>query len=256
MATSLDAESVFVRRARRVREALLDAFLPPQCLSCTAGVSRPGELCAACWADVRFIAPPQCARCGMPFELPTPAGALCGVCLRAPPAFGRARAVFGYEGVGRALVLGFKNADRTHGVPAFAAWLERAGAELLAEAELLVPVPLHSRRLFARRFNQSALLARALSGRTGLPWAPDALRRTRPTRPQTSLSAAERAANVRGAFAARVAARRLIEGRRLLLIDDVLTTGATAGACARALLEAGAAGVDVLTLARRARNSG
>lgn len=234
---------------------LLDAFLPPLCLGCSAAVDRPGQLCATCWNGVRFIAPPVCAVCGAPFELETPEGTVCGVCLQNPPAFGRARAVFSYEGVGRDLVLGFKLADRTFAAPAFAAWLERAGAPLIAEADLLVPVPLHRWRLLGRRFNQAALIAHALARRTGRAWLPDALLRTRATPSQSRLSAAERARNVRGAFRVRPGAKASLEGRRVLLIDDVLTTGATAGACATALLKAGATSVDVLTLARRDRNS-
>jgi len=243
------------RASGRAGGLLLDALLPPQCLACTAAVERPGQLCAACWSGVRFIAAPFCACCGAPFELAPPEGTICAVCLSAPPAFERARAAFSYEAVGRDLVLRFKMADRTYCAPAFAAWLERAGAALIAEADLIVPVPLHRWRLLARRFNQAALMAHALSRRTGRPCLPDALLRTRATRSQASLPAVDRVANVRGAFNVRAGARRHLEGRRVLLIDDVLTTGATAGACARALLKAGVATVDVLTLARRDRNS-
>lgn len=242
------------RGARRATTLLLDAFLPPQCLGCAAPVERPGQLCAACWSGLRFIAVPQCARCGVPFELDMPEGTLCGVCLQAPPTYDRARAAFGYDGVGRSLVLGFKMADRTYSVPTFAAWLERAGAALIADADLLVPVPLHRWRLFARRFNQSALIARALARRTGKPWSPSALVRARATPSQASLPAAERRRNVRGAFAVPARAQALIVGRRVLLIDDVLTTGSTVNACAETLLKAGADAVDVLTLARRDRH--
>ena len=242
------------RSWRRASATLLDAFLPPQCLACSAAVERPGQLCGDCWRGVNFIGPPQCARCGMPFELDTPAETVCGACLKAPPVYERARAAFGYAGVGRSLVLGFKMADRTFCVPPMATWLERAGAAVIADADLLVPVPLHRWRLFARRFNQSALLARELSRRTGKPWAPSALVRLRPTASQATLPAAERRRNVRGAFAVPERARRLIEERRVLVIDDVMTTGSTASACAETLLRAGASAVDVLTLARRDRH--
>ena len=247
------------RGARRVvgraGRLLLDAFLPPLCLACAGPVQQSGQLCAGCWKDVRFIAAPLCACCGAPFELAMPEGTLCGACLAEPPPFGRARAALSYEGVGRDLVLGFKMADRTFYAPAFADWLARAGATLLAEADVLVPVPLHRWRLLSRRFNQAALMAHALSRRSGLPVLPDALVRVRATPSQASLRAADRVANVRGAFAARGRARSKLEGRRVVLIDDVLTTGATASACARALLKAGAKSVDVLTLARRDRKS-
>jgi len=243
------------RLAGRARRLLLDAFLPPLCLACAGPVQQPGQLCASCWNGARFIAPPLCACCGAPFELAMPEGTLCGACLAEPPPFARARAALSYEGVGRDLVLGFKMADRTYCAPAFAEWLARTGAALLAEADLLVPVPLHRWRLLARRFNQAALMAHELSRRTGLQVLPDALVRLRSTPSQASLRAAERAANVRGAFAVRRGAKSKLEGRRVVLIDDVLTTGATAGACARALLKAGASSVDVLTLARRDRKS-
>lgn len=209
-----------------------------------------------CWGGLRFIGAPQCARCGVPFVLYMPEGTLCGACLQAPPVYDRARAAFGYDGVGRSLVLGFKMADRTYCVPAFAAWLERAGAALIADADLLVPVPLHRWRLFARRFNQSALLTSDLARRTGKPWSPAVLVRRRATPSQASLPAAERRRNVRGVFAVPARARGLIEGRRVLLIDDVLNTGSTANACAETLLKAKAAAVDVLTLTRRDRHFG
>lgn len=242
------------RHARRAATLLLDAFLPPQCLTCAAPVERPGQLCAACWTGLRFIGAPQCARCGMPFELEMPEGTLCGVCLQAPPRYDRARPAFGYDGVGRSLVLGFKMADRTYCVPAFAARLERAGVDLIADADLLVPVPLHRWRLFARRFNQSALIVGALARRTGKPWSPSVLVRRRATPSQATLPAAERRRNVRGAFAVPARKRVGIAGRRVLLIDDVLTTGSTVNACAETLLKAGARAVDVLTLARLDRH--
>jgi ComF family protein len=244
------------RTWRRAVVAALDAFLPPQCLACAAPVGEAGQLCAECWRGVDFIGPPQCARCGMPFELDTPAETMCGACLKAPPSYDRARAAFGYAGVGRSLVLGFKMADRTFCVPPMTTWLERAGASLIEDADLLVPVPLHRWRLFARRFNQSALLAHALSRRTGKPWSASALVRLRATAAQATLPAAERRRNVRGAFAVSKRARPLIEGRRLLLIDDVMTTGSTVNACAETLLKEGANAVDVLTLARRDRHFG
>jgi ComF family protein len=253
-----DAQHVDSRRPallRAIGSRVIDAFLPPQCLGCAAAVERPGQLCATCWAGINFIGPPQCACCGMPFELPMAPGTRCAACLSRPPSFDRARAAFAYQDIGRGLVLGFKMADRTYCAPAFAEWLARAGAELIADADLLVPVPLHRWRLFARRFNQSALVARELSRLSGAPWAPTALVRTRPTPSQTSLPAAKRRANVKGAFGVPGRARALIAGRHVLLIDDVLTTGSTANACAVALKKAGASTVDVLTLARRDRNS-
>ena len=176
--------------------------------------------------------------------------AFCGACAARAPAFDRARAVFRYDAASRGLILRFKHGDRTGSAPHFARWLARAGAELLEDADVLVPVPLHRWRLFARRYNQAALLARALGRLAHRPVLPDALRRLRPTAPLGGKSAVERAAELAGAFAVRASRAGRIAGRRVLLIDDVLTSGATAHACADALLAAGASSVDVLAAAR------
>ncbi len=230
----------------------LDALLPPRCMACGTLVDAPGRLCADCWGAADFLAPPLCAACGLPFELAEEAGdgCLCGACLRAPPPFARARAVLRYGGPAREMVLAFKHADRTEMAPAFALWMARSGAELLGEAEVVVPVPLHWRRLFLRRYNQSAMLAVALGRLSGLPTAVSALARGRYTPSQGSRGRAARARNVRGAFAVPERQRHLVAGRRVLLVDDVLTSGATVGECARVLRRAGAESVDVLTLAR------
>ncbi|MFQ5774840.1 MAG: ComF family protein [Kiloniellaceae bacterium] len=231
----------------------LNALLPPRCLSCGALVERPGVLCPDCWARVDFLGPPHCAICGLPFEFDLGPAALCGACARERPAFERARAVMRYDEDSRRLLLGFKHADRTEGAPAYGAWLARAGAELVAEAELLAPVPLHWARLFARRYNQAALLAHALGREAGVPVVSDLLLRRRFTRSQGRLSPAARRRNVAGAFTVKPARAPLLAGRRVLLVDDVLTTGATVSACARALRRGGAAAVDVLVLARVVR---
>lgn len=238
---------------RRFARLALDAVLPPQCLACGGAVDSPHVLCPACWSRARFLAPPQCPACGIPFDFDPGAGALCGACARERPIYGRARAVFVYDEASRRLVLAFKHADRTDAAPSYGRWLARAGAELVADAEVAVPVPLHWTRLFQRRYNQSALLAHALGRATGPPVAAAALARTRRTPSQGRLGPAERRRNVRGAFAVREVRRPEIAGRRVLLVDDVLTTGATAQACASALLAAGAVAVDVLTLARVVR---
>lgn len=167
-----------------------------------------------------------------------------------PPPFGRARSVLVYDDGSRPLVLAFKHADRTHAARPFGAWLARAGADILRDADLLAPVPLHRWRLLMRRYNQSALLAQAVGREAGVPVIPDLLLRRRRTRTQGGLDGAGRRRNVAGAFAVRTGARPALAGRRVVLVDDVLTTGATVAECARALLAGGAAGVDVLTIAR------
>ena len=228
----------------------IDLVLPPACLACDAPVDAAGGLCADCWSRVSFIGQPCCACCGLPFAIKAAEGAVCGVCAQAPPVYDRARAAFRYEGAGRELILAFKMADRSWLAPRLALWLHRAAATLLAEADLVVPVPLHRWRLLARRFNQAAVLAGLMAQGADARMVPDVLVRTRRTPPQTRLSGPERRRNVRGAFALRRGRASLVAGRRILLVDDVLTTGATASACARALRKAGAAGVDVVTLAR------
>ena len=237
--------------AARGARAALDFLLPPLCMACREPVDAPGRLCADCWSGVDFIDEPLCDSCGLPFDYDIGSGAVCPSCAASPPRFARARAAMRYGETARRLAAGFKYADRCHLAPALASWLMRPGRALLAEADLLVPVPLHRWRLLARRFNQSAMLALALSRLCGAPAAPRALVRRRATPPQQGLSRRQRMKNVAGAFVAAPGAG--VKGRRVVLIDDVYTTGATANACARALLRAGAARVDVLALARVVR---
>jgi ComF family protein len=233
----------------------LDAVLSPQCLACDALVAEPGALCHACWEGAAFITAPLCRAGGLPFAFDHGPDALCGACVRDRPAFDRARAVFVYNRVSRDLATGLKHRDRTHLAPALGRWLLRAGRELVDDSDLIVPVPLHPRRLRRRRFNQSALLAQALwraAGTRGKVRV-DLLRRTRATPSQGGLSAAERRRNVRAAFAVAPRHAEGIVGRRVLLVDDVHTTGATLDACARTLLSAGTGAVDALVLARVVR---
>lgn len=232
--------------------AALDLLLPPRCLGCDEGVDRPGALCAACFRSLSFISAPFCAVCGVPFAHEGQAGdgGLCPSCAARRPVFGRARAALRYDEAAKHILLPFKHSDRTEAALPLARLMARAGGALLAEADLLVPVPLHRWRLLKRRYNQAALLAAALGRIAGRPVLQDALQRARATTPLGELSAAERAEAVADAIAVRPRRRARLEGRRVLLVDDVLTSGATANACAGALLAAGAAAVDVLVAAR------
>ncbi|MBI3445281.1 MAG: ComF family protein [Magnetospirillum sp.] len=240
--------------ARLVR-MVVDALLPPLCLSCHAVVVEPGTLCPECWSRMTFLGSPQCACCGQPFELDAGPEAVCGDCARSQPPFGRARAVFRYDDESKVLILRFKHADRLEGVGAFALWMARAGADLLAEADLLVPVPLHRWRLLSRRYNQAALLALAIGRQARLEVEPEALIRVRRTPPQGHLGHDARQRNVAGAFRLNDGPKARLAGKRVVLVDDVLTSGATIGECARVLKRGGAASVDVLTLGRVVRSA-
>ena len=239
----------------RAGKTLLDSVLPPLCLGCSEIVDEPGALCLECWGRVAFLSSPHCQCCGYPFAADADAGsgALCGACLSHPPRYRRARAVVAYDERARALVLPFKHGDRTDMAKAYGKWMARAGAELMAAADLIAPVPLHWRRLFSRRYNQSVLLARGVSRETMKPLAPDLLRRLRWTGSQAGLKLKERRSNVFSAFEVHPRWAERVKGKGVVLVDDVLTTGATVEACTRALKRAGAGHVDVLTLARVVR---
>ena len=251
-ATVEGSGSRFAALARGLRGTLrttLDVALPPLCPACREPVGGNG-LCAPCWSKLSLIAPPYCERLGIPFAYDPGPGVLSMQAIADPPAYHRARAVVRYDEIARTLVHSLKYGDRLDLAPTAGRWMARAGRELLDGADALVPVPLHWRRLWARRFNQSALLANAISEIAGVPVAEDALQRVKATAQQVGLSQAERASNVQGAFRVPAEAKAAVKGRRLVLIDDVLTSGATADACARTLLRAGASNVDVVVFAR------
>jgi ComF family protein len=227
----------------------LDVALPTLCVACREPVAGEG-VCAACWSQLAFIAPPYCPRLGIPFVYDPGPDLLSMQAIADPPAYQRARAAVRYDEVAKTLVHALKYQDRTDLAPTMGRWMARAGHELLGEADLLVPVPLHWRRAWSRRYNQSGALAQVIARQTGVKVSRDALCRVRPTQQQIGLSRSERATNVQGAFKVSQDKTTDVQGRRVILIDDVLTSGATVDACARALLRAKAAQVDVLVFAR------
>jgi ComF family protein len=228
---------------------IADFVMPPVCLGCHAHLGGLDALCPKCWSGITFIRPPLCDRLGTPMPYDTGGVMISAAANAAPPSFDRARAVANFDGLMRDLVHDLKFNDRHDLRRLLCRWLLEAGREVLAGADMVVPVPLGRWRLFQRGFNQAALLAQDVSQKTSAIYAPMVLVRTRKTRPQVGLTRLERQKNVRGAFAVPDARKNAVAGRNIVLIDDVITTGATIGACARALKRAGAARVDVLSLA-------
>ena len=234
---------------RNVAGNLLDVIFPPMTLD--AGVrALTFGLSAEAWSRITFIDDPACMGCGAQFEYALGPGARCVACEARPRAFSRARAACLYDETSRDPILQFKHADRQDLAPLFARWISRAADQLVEEADAIAPVPLHRSRLFTRRFNQAAEIARGLARLRDRTYLPDALMRRRATESQGGKSGSGRQRNVAGAFDVPPQRARQVAGRNILLVDDVLTTGATAQGCARALLAAGAARVDLAVVAR------
>jgi ComF family protein len=243
----------FRRSVAAAGNTLADLALPPQCLACDRHVARLGGLCPVCWGGFRLIERPYCEQLGIPFAYDLGAGALSAEAIADPPPFGRCRAVAHFDEVARTLVHGLKYRDHVELAHWMGGWMTRAGADVIADADIIAPVPLHRYRLWMRRFNQSAALAQAVAQQAGKSVAPALLKRVRATAQQVGLSATERDKNVRGAFRVMPEERPEIAGRRVLLVDDVYTTGATVKAATRALIRGGAGAVDVLVFARVVR---
>src|SRR5947208_13249598 len=234
----MDAETS--PRSRHLRRALnaisgawataakfaLDVALPTLCVACREPVDGEG-VCADCWAKLSFIEPPYCPRLGIPFVYDPGPELLSMEAIANPPAYQRARAAVRYDDVARTLVHALKYHDRTDLAPAMGRWMARAGQELLADADALVPVPLHWRRAWRRRYNQSGALARIIERQSGVKVRGEVLRRVRATEQQIGLSRAQRATNVQGAFQVFPDRPAEVQGRRVVLVDDVLTSGAT-----------------------------
>lgn len=234
----------------------LDMVLPHRCIGCGILLADQPGVCPRCWGSLTFLTEPQCSQCGVPFPFDPGEPTRCGACVRQPPPFERARAALVYDEHSRHLALNLKYHDAAETAGPLAAMMLRAGAALVRDADVVVAVPLHRRRIITRGFNQAAVLAHAIGRQTGLPVRASLLRRRNPTAPQGGLGRRQRFENVRGAFTVAGSARHRLDGHRVLLIDDVLTTGATVSAAASALLAGGAGAVDVLTIARVVAPSG
>ena len=235
--------------AGRSGRAVTNLLWPPSCIGCGAAVIEPDRFCAACWQSLPLISPPVCQRYGVPLPFDLGPEPLSPLAISDPPVFARARAAFRYDGLARELVHHLKYGDRTELARPMGRLMAEAGKALVADASLLVPIPLHRFRFFGRRFNQAALLATEISALTDVPVGYEVLARVKATRPQVGLTRGERADNLARAFAVPDHQRLHVAGRHILLIDDVMTSAATGNACARTLLKAGAAAVDLLVFA-------
>lgn len=232
---------------------LLNLLFPPQCINCDTRVPMHGTLCIPCWQKIQFISDPMCHCCGLPFDYEIGNEALCGACLFERPPYAKARAAFRYDEHSKRLVTRFKYSDQTHLAHVYSAWLAKAAGEMIMQTDIIIPVPLHYFRFVNRRFNQSALLAHALSKKTKIKHMQSILKRKRNTISQTGLTRKQREKNVKGAFSMSSRAKKIIKGKNILLVDDVMTTGSTIEQCAKILLKGGAMQVNVLTLARAIR---
>jgi ComF family protein len=237
------------RLAGQAGSAVLDVALPPLCLACNRPVGSMGALCPGCWTGLHQITAPVCTRLGTPLASDLGFDIISPRAIAEPPVFRRARSAVRFEDTGRLLVHRLKYGDRLDLVQAMAGWMKRAGADLLGEADVLVPIPLHRTRLWWRRFNQAGELAKSLSQMSGVRVEHDLLLRARRTQRQVGLSRSQRARNLAGALGVPDGAKARVMGRRIVIIDDVMTSGATLNAAARALLRAGASNVDALTFA-------
>lgn len=250
---SVGQNAAVMRALGGVARLLGDTLFPPRCPSCAAYVTADGNFCAGCFSRLRMIDAPMCACCGTPFVIVVGYDTRCPTCLDTPPDFDVARAALVYDAISAPLVTALKFGDQWAGLNRYVQMMLRIGQPMLSGADMLIPVPLHWRRLLRRKFNQSALLAYGISRQTGVICAPEMLQRCIYTRPQMRMKRQDRLKNVKHAFTVPDNAQIMLRQKTIILVDDVVTTGATANACARALKKAGAKEVRVLSLARTVR---
>lgn len=229
--------------------AMADLIIPPACLACHERLSQHDTVCARCWSDINFIRAPVCDRLGLPMPFDTGDRMISAAAAAHPPHYDHARAVAHYSGVMRDMILAFKYGDTHNARKLFGRWLTSAGAELIDGCDIITPVPMHPRRLLARRFNQAAILARELARTSACRFQPQLIRRIRQTTAQVGLTRDQRRRNLAGAIVVPPRQQRHIDGKHVLIVDDVITTGSTLNACARALRRAGAQRVDAVALA-------
>ena len=239
---------MIISRVKNFLSWLINTLVPLRCGICGTYTDASHTLCPECFAKLRFITKPCCPICGRPFEYEVAKDVICGTCLKQKPIYQTARAAMVYDDISKELIIPFKHGDRTDLSPLLVKFLYQCGLDMFSKIDLIMPVPLHQFRLMKRKYNQSALLASGLSKKTHIPYEPYLLRRHKSTKSQGHLNSKERAKNVLNAF--RVVHTDRIKNKIILLVDDVYTTGATVNACAKALLNAGAKEVHVLTVCR------
>ena len=226
----------------------INTILPPRCIVTGKPVLKQGTVDADFWATLHFLGEPCCIKCGYPFLYKAHKDMLCPYCLKSPPNYNKHRSALAYNDASKQLILPFKHGDRISITSSLAKWMEQAGASLIDEADIIIPVPLHRWRLFSRRYNQAALLAHKIANNSKIPCYADALIRTRPTPSQGHLNSTERQHNVKNAFIISPHHLQKLKGKCILLIDDVYTTGATVKECTRTLYSGGVSSVNALTL--------
>ena len=246
--------SVKIDVMRMILKVMLNLIVPPRCPISGELVGETGQLSPDVWKDIHFISDPYCTSCGVPFavELGEDMHIECASCLAHPPEYDQARAGVVYDDLTRQLVLRYKHGDHLYLTRSFIPWMEMVGADLVERADMIVPVPLHWTRLLKRRYNQAGLLAKALADKYTKLYAPFALKRVKATAPQGQRKAKDRHVNVKQAF--KTSPKYNVEGKTILLIDDVMTSGATVNECAKILKAAGAEEVNILAVARAVKS--
>jgi ComF family protein len=233
----------------QANKSFIDYLFPPVCLNCLASLEVPHKVCPDCWKNIDFLIAPLCEVKGTPFPFDLEPGTISATALKKPPHYDKARGVAAYEGTMKELIHKLKYNDRHEFLNLFVTWMSFAGKELIQQSDLIVPIPLYKSRLWERRFNQSALLAKRLSEKTQIPYECSILRRQKKTRSQVGLTSKERYQNLKNAFVIEETKRNKLEGKSILVIDDVITTGATINSAAIALKKSGASSVNILSLA-------
>lgn len=229
---------------------VMNLLLPPRCISCGELVNDVGSLCGKCWAEIDFINEPLCISCGYPLEPTAGKNSICGHCIMEEPPYKAGRSVFCYNDKSKSLILDFKYSDKIQSAKRYATWMLNSAKDLIEDSDYIVPVPLHWRRLVERRYNQAAIISNEIAKISGKKVLSQGLIRKKYTPPQVSLTRKQRLKNVKGAFAVNPRLAERIKGKKLVLVDDVMTTGATINECVEILNKAGAAAVFVVTLGR------